>query len=664
MPGPRAKGKTGARPKPKSTPRVPAITNSDTFVHDIENAEGWEFIANILCEHFDLPDLTTRSGLKKVHARFPEYYKRLDNAYIVGMRSHNEKLMGGIVGIWAKMSADVILRDKLFKEGLVSKMIPLLDMPLTRHVALRALSTVTHHGGVAARQEIARQNPTLVRLIQELPDDPKVMELATVTMAHATSAVLGNDQPPNSKLLKDIDVRSTLKVTVENLRKPTASHYMMSHAFGLLTSATLHCFKECKAQPQMLRLLVACLRSNNLSLRCNAIGGLVRLNHAECEQDIRFHDPHKFLAAVSRRFPDNLVDVMMDFGPGACDTTLTLKGSADYQKAMMQCAQDRDLYALGKTLSQLILRTEFSIAEGGYQAMNERTGKYEIFDIGLPFKMWTDALPHCAKALRAHGSPADLDMADIVELKFLIIRQRIPEAVELGQRAVERNPKLSYAYYAISMGADNSRGLRAVKKGLMCKNTTPFVRNYMLWRAVEHAGNMGVSLLQEAKAGDKDYAEGVAFLMSAFEDAKTFVSDAPPDARHMHTILNWYIILALAIRGPELSENLGELNVALNKLDLATNSYPAAVKEWGDFIARFDKLDATVDDHPDISPSKAEDDLAAWLDNLRMDDGEEEHPHHCAHPKINTNSVALYRCSWCGNPSAVLRKCAGCGKTR
>ncbi|OBZ78396.1 hypothetical protein A0H81_02618 [Grifola frondosa] len=105
-------------------------------------------------------------------------------------------------------------------------------MPLTRHVALRALSTVTHHGGVGARQEIARHNPTLVRLIQELPDDPKVIELATVTMAHASGAVLGSDQPPDPDLLKDIDMRSALKVTIENLCKPTASHYMISHAFG------------------------------------------------------------------------------------------------------------------------------------------------------------------------------------------------------------------------------------------------------------------------------------------------------------------------------------------------------------------------------------------------------------------------------------------------
>ena len=175
--------------------------------------------------------------------------------------------------------------------------------------------------------------------------------------------------------------------------------------------------------------------------------------------------------------------------------------------------------------------------------------------------MWTDALPHCARALRARGTPADLDMADVLDLKFYIIRSRIPDAIAHGQRAIERNPDLAYAYYAISMGADHEQGLRAVKKGLKCKNITPFVRHYLLWRAVEHAGDLGVSTLQEARGEGADHAEGIAFLMSAWEDAKTFTAEAPPDNRHMQTILNWYIILTIAIKGPELSEDLKELAV-------------------------------------------------------------------------------------------------------
>jgi hypothetical protein len=62
-------------------------------------------------------DLTTRSGLKKVHARFDAISERLDRAY--EENSAREKVLGGIIGIYAKMCADSILRNKLFAKGLL-----------------------------------------------------------------------------------------------------------------------------------------------------------------------------------------------------------------------------------------------------------------------------------------------------------------------------------------------------------------------------------------------------------------------------------------------------------------------------------------------------------------------------------------------------------------
>lgn len=62
-------------------------------------------------------DLTTRHGLKKAHARFNEIYEELDAAYTSAQRKGNEKIMGGVVGIMAKMCADALLRDKLFDKG-------------------------------------------------------------------------------------------------------------------------------------------------------------------------------------------------------------------------------------------------------------------------------------------------------------------------------------------------------------------------------------------------------------------------------------------------------------------------------------------------------------------------------------------------------------------
>ena len=60
-------------------------------------------------------DLTTRRGLKKVHSDFTRIYDRMNAMY--NNNSDKEKITGGIVGIWAKMSTDSILRNKLFEKG-------------------------------------------------------------------------------------------------------------------------------------------------------------------------------------------------------------------------------------------------------------------------------------------------------------------------------------------------------------------------------------------------------------------------------------------------------------------------------------------------------------------------------------------------------------------
>ncbi|KAI0938601.1 hypothetical protein AcV5_000242 [Taiwanofungus camphoratus] len=67
---------------------------------------------------------------------------------------------------------------------------------------------------------------------------------------------------------------------------------------------------------------------------------------------------------------------------------------------------------------------------------------------------------------------------------------------------------------------------------------------------------------------------------------------------------------------------------------------------------------------PDMSPGEAQDELAAWLEKMQLDDGHALGPQRCGAPALIASRVSIYRCTWCGNPSAVLRKCSGCGQTR
>ena len=59
--------------------------------------------------------MNRRSGLKRIYADFDTVQKKLEAVY--KKYEGNEKVMGGIVGIWARMCADSILRNRVVAAG-------------------------------------------------------------------------------------------------------------------------------------------------------------------------------------------------------------------------------------------------------------------------------------------------------------------------------------------------------------------------------------------------------------------------------------------------------------------------------------------------------------------------------------------------------------------
>jgi hypothetical protein len=64
---------------------------------------------------YSVPDLTKRSGLKKIYHNFDEIYTRIDDLFFD--HTGNQIIRGGVVAIYAKMSADTILRNLLFQKS-------------------------------------------------------------------------------------------------------------------------------------------------------------------------------------------------------------------------------------------------------------------------------------------------------------------------------------------------------------------------------------------------------------------------------------------------------------------------------------------------------------------------------------------------------------------
>lgn len=375
--------------------------------------------------------MNTRNGLKKIHTDFHNIYRKLDKAYTEN--STNEKITGGIVGIWAKMSVDSLLRNKLIKEGeyvfspscsrnlccqclvpgLVSKILPLLDKIATRYVALQALFAITYHGSIEARLPIAKEaTPTLIRLMEELPDDYEANDLVIGTLSNAVGTVL-NEEHVDGEMLKLLNIPTILRLLLQNTQKPEVSIRLINHAYDLITAAAFHCHKEVKAIPPLIPLVISALRTTDIAVRCGALATLNRLNSSDAEEESRDYNMVKLDYALKSGYPEHLATLLQKYGPRKCEISLMLQCTGQHQRAMMRVAQDHDLCSLGRTLGGLITTTEFALS----------TGPCEMFaalsmNMNLPFRIWTDALPFCAKALRENGSRSDLDVADILDIKY------------------------------------------------------------------------------------------------------------------------------------------------------------------------------------------------------------------------------------------------------
>lgn len=317
---------------------------------------------------------------------------------------------------------------------------PLMDIASTRIVALEALVTITHHGGLDAHLEIAKHSPTLIRLMEEFPNHCRINELAVTTIAHAAgSAIAAEEEDYDEYFVQTLDVPHILKGVDGAMRKPsTASIVLVDHGMQLIASTSRHIPERIRNLPPLVALMAATLRVNNISARCTAIVTFIRITEAGSEEDNCKFDPNICFSAGRHRPPGHLLGPMNAFGFTQYESNVLSETMPAYQNAMTKIEQDRtrNLVKLGRTLAGLITRTEFAITEGGWHSKG-KNGEMEIDDIGLPFRLWTDCLPLCAKELRkAPGAASsDLDAADILDLKFLLIRGRITETVEHAENA-------------------------------------------------------------------------------------------------------------------------------------------------------------------------------------------------------------------------------------
>ncbi|KAI0807985.1 hypothetical protein C8Q74DRAFT_1363426 [Fomes fomentarius] len=541
---------------------VPEFTRcGDLRNHIPPNGVQWDLLASRVRNYLQLPDTETRSGLKKVHSQFSETWTTLDAYYTKARELRNRLTVGTIVEVWGKMCADALLRDKLLAAGgrdigVVAKVLPLLQEgdAFIALLVLKLLVLVTHHGGVDARLEVSRHHRVIIQCHQNHFRDPEIAIPAVIILRFALASVIAPHVAHNPTLLAQIQIIPVLQGVVETLRYHRGSLVVFQHGIHLISHATLRYSKECLTMPSLLSLLVAFTRSKNVVIRCIAIRSLIRIHSplelAEVPQSCKVPIKQKrtvFQRAARRELPPDLQREADAYGIERCESTLTTECYTRFPECIHECLErgDSDLCTLGIKLADIIILSQCAMIDGEIQLVHNEattsdgTAANTPDDSGLvlyvlisdahdlPFTRVSEMLLHCAEALRIRGAEGDLDVADFLELWYLIQRGEFTKAASLGERVVQRNPGLAYAHYAISIGPNVLNHPRAIRKAMRCQDVHPSLKYHLLLQAVDEHAEASSWVLGELEGNDYQIKVGVSLALHAKALATQFYGGSP-----------------------------------------------------------------------------------------------------------------------------------------
>jgi hypothetical protein len=330
---------------------------------------------------------------------------------------------------------------------------------------------------------------------------------------------------------------------------------MYSDTLEFVLNITMHCKSQQRhilANKSALDLMIASWRSRFIFTRVHALNAL-----RDLYWDIA--EPHPRTWAKNPDFdpfePDWPPHIQRALG-GHNDSAELLLSLSRFTMQMEHFKTHKDMCKFGLRVCALILDAEFSVPVS------------DVSDQNYPWKTTLDALPFCVRALRERDDPEDEDDADVIELKWAMMAQGVDASHELADKALERNPSHPYFLYVRSAGSESVVGLQLAKRGMQCKNLSPFLKGQFRRLAMEHAYDLGTRKLTEArKSRSQETKEmGVALLSSALADSHICLAEAPMDGHHTKRLITYHILIYVCLKGGELSADMRELKVYSNRI--------------------------------------------------------------------------------------------------
>ncbi|KAL8293142.1 hypothetical protein RQP46_000836 [Phenoliferia psychrophenolica] len=592
-------------------------------------------------------------GLRYMHKNFNAVYSKLQKMFPL----KEEQLHFGICHLLSDLSRDRVLRDKLVAAGAIHYLVGLLA-PTGKacYFALETLSRMSGHAGPQEQETIAKvAAKPLVDLALKMDREDERYPILLAVIAHG--AFIGND-------LTGIPSKTMIGLLVDASSHPDRHTHI--HAVSGIFSLCHRYPKYFRTTPKLLHFFLGHLRHPDPRTRLEILWGLYSLTRDIAEFEPVLQDPKRMPEGMKQLSKDpEIAKMMSDYG--TADT---------FAKVVRECMRLSE-FAIAEGM--------FRIEDGRHPLTGEPTFKNVPARLQGDFLLFTEALPFAVKALRTLN-PNSLD-AILIECKYLMVTKRWSEAHPIAKKALKLYPDESYLYYVLTIAnPDNIEGLRWAKRGLRT-NATGYIQRGLLMLSFEHSHHIAGVCAGDGEEDDfkayssyeKKFDTGLAHIVSAMGDAKTFIDISPPDARHLRMMILRYLIFAPIVLGNTLSPDLRELKPYYDKLavvdkicvllydqtrntqqrlvwNLMKSDYEKAAMEWDAHFSKFGEASETLE-LPTPSPDKG---LERLMASMKCSGGDALPP---AHYRIE-DITKLLRCSSCLSPSAQPLKCSGCGRAR
>ncbi|KZS87376.1 hypothetical protein SISNIDRAFT_491139 [Sistotremastrum niveocremeum HHB9708] len=599
----------------------------------------------------------------------------------------NDYIVNEVIGHIGNMCIDAVLRNKIYRDGWLPRILQALERPRIRQYSpLPVLQTFLMHPSPELFKDLCTNviprlsrhllNPTL-----RSEDVGSTINTLSVLLANATnfvslsglSFVLKENKLEPAKIVNLLmDRMSSSRTKESDLFKTTCFEISM------IVSLTQIFPDVASSTPRLLSCFVACLRSDSCKVRASAMHGLLKAWSA------KFGPPSSF----------NVEDLMRGyFGGLNSEIASRLNVYGKERTYGFQCLSC--LNSLSAVVGSEVAALEFfrigldmaNVTPGMDHYVLSQPFRWKSLE--YPFDTWAEALPHMADILRSHS---EFDSADILDLKYILHCGKLAAVRELAENAAQRTPEVGFWYYALALTATGTNGdiLRQIREHLQNRHLSSEQRFYVLYKYSSLALHFIADELRSTRPAEPMWEEALSRLAFWYENLKAAVNDAAPDTPHLNFLSTIqrsepeFSILStsssfLIVPTPKLRSIVRHYDLIMTIHEFLTNkkasdSLPSVERmverffldnivsgtsNWKSLIIRTNSCVWAEEERGgtplgpsglgmkffDASPN------ASFVKTTVLD-------------ATSRRRMHLYNCSWCLNPSAVMRKCAVCGSAR